>query len=148
MNKLTKILRVLDVNFNRSKEGLRVVEDIFRFVLENELLRKKTRRLRHKLNGLSHSQTLKKAIRHRDADNDLGKGIDVLEMKRATIADVLYVNMQRVKESTRVLEEFFKLTEPKLVRLIKSIRYDLYTLEKAISMQFLSRGLAVGKRKN
>jgi thiamine-phosphate pyrophosphorylase len=132
MSKIKKILRVIDANFNRSKEGLRVVEDVFRFVLENESLRKKARRIRHQLNGLCRSATLKKAIKQRDARNDLGKAADALEMKRRTTSDVLYVNIQRVKESTRVLEEFFKLIEPKQVRLIKSIRYELYTLEKTI----------------
>jgi len=35
------ILRVVDANFNRCKEGLRVVEDIFRFIVEDDKLRKK-----------------------------------------------------------------------------------------------------------
>lgn len=132
MNQTKKILRAIDANFNRSKEGLRVVEDVFRFVLENELLRKKTRHIRHSLNILCRSQTLKKAIEQRDARNDLGRACDALEMKRRTSRDVLYVNIQRVKESTRVLEELFKLLEPKQVRFIKTIRYELYSLEKTI----------------
>jgi len=134
MDKTQKILRVIDANFNRSKEGLRVVEDVLRFVLENEPLRKKTRRLRHRLDTLSQSATIEKAIKHRNASNDLGRKVDKFEMKRARANDVLYANMQRVKESTRVLEEFFKLVEPKQVALIKSIRYDIYTLEKTILM--------------
>lgn len=147
MNRTTKILRVIDVNFNRSKEGLRVVEDVFRFVLENEVLRKKVRRLRHRLNSLGRSATLKKAIKYRDARNDLGKATDTLEMQRRTISDILYVNIQRLKESTRVLEEFLKLTEPKQVNLIKSIRYSLYTLEKEILTQSYKQGLAFCRRK-
>ena len=42
-------LRVIDANFNRCKEGLRVAEDIFRFILKEDGLRKTLRRLRHSL---------------------------------------------------------------------------------------------------
>lgn len=134
-----QILRVIDVNFNRSKEGLRVVEDVFRFILENETLRKRTRRLRHALNNACRSRIIKTAITYRDARGDLGKATDDFEMKRTTISDILFGNMQRVKESTRVLEEFFKLIEPKQTPHIKSIRYRLYTLEQDIIAQYGDR---------
>jgi len=49
MIKESDIYRVIDVNFNRSKEGLRVTEEFFRFVVKDENLREKLRRLRHKL---------------------------------------------------------------------------------------------------
>jgi thiamine-phosphate pyrophosphorylase len=126
------VLQIIDVNFNRSKEGLRVVEDIFRFILKDDNLRRKLRKLRHSLDYLSQEKILKKAILNRNAKADLGKNTDSLELKRESSLDVLYINLQRAKESLRVLEEFLKLLALKKVSFIKKIRYDLYILEKEV----------------
>ena len=45
----SKFLRVIDANFNRAKEGLRVCEDVCRFWLDEEVLTKKFKSLRHRL---------------------------------------------------------------------------------------------------
>lgn len=124
------ILRVLDANFNRTKEGLRVIEDIFRFVLEDDRLRKKIRNLRHAFDTIVTKRLLNSIIESRDSGHDLGRKNDLLEQKRGDITELLYVNFQRVKESLRVLEEFFKLSFPRQVAGIKKMRYALYTLEK------------------
>lgn len=124
------ILRIVDVNFNRCKEGLRVIEDMFRFILKNDILRKKIRKIRHSLNDIAKEKILKEAILCRDSNDDLGKNTDYLEIKRKNVNSVLYANFQRVKESLRVLEEFFKLIIPCKVSQIKKIRYEIYTLEK------------------
>ena len=126
------ILRIVDANFNRCKEGLRVAEDIFRFILQNDYLRKKIRTLRHSLDSIAQEKTLKNAILCRDSKNDPGKSTDCLEIKRDSANSILYINLQRTKESLRVLEEFFKLVIPRRVSLIKKIRYQIYTLEKEI----------------
>ena len=55
-----KLLRVIDANFNRCKEGLRVVEDIFRFCFEDDALRKKIRKIRHSFVGIAASPLIKK----------------------------------------------------------------------------------------
>ena len=41
------IKRIIDANLNRCREGLRVVEDGLRFVLDDAALYKKVRRIRH-----------------------------------------------------------------------------------------------------
>jgi len=126
------LLRVLDANFNRSKEALRVVEDIFRFVSENDALRKKTRHLRHSLDEITKNKLFLEAVSSRNSVYDLGKKTDVLELNRETSRDILYANLQRAKESVRVLEEFFKIISPHQVKLLKKIRYDIYSLEKNV----------------
>ncbi|MCK4912942.1 MAG: thiamine-phosphate pyrophosphorylase [Candidatus Omnitrophica bacterium] len=126
------ILRVIDANFNRCKEGLRVVEDIFRFVLKHDDLRKILRKLRHSLDKIAQEEILKEAILSRDSKRDLGKKCDNLEIKRKDVNSLIYINLQRVKESLRVLEEFFKLIIPRHVSKIKKIRYEIYELEKKI----------------
>ena len=124
------LLRVIDVNFNRSKEGLRVVEDIFRFIFENNVLRKKIRKLRHALTCIANETLLKDAILSRNSKDDIGKDIDDLELKRNDINSILYCNLQRAKESLRVLEEFLKVISFEKVSEIKKIRYKLYQIEK------------------
>jgi thiamine-phosphate pyrophosphorylase len=124
------ILRVIDVNFNRAKEGLRVVEDLARFVFENDPLRRQARRLRHNLDSLAREKSLKTAVLSRDSRNDLGREVDNWEIKRKNVEQLLYVNIQRVKESLRVLEETFKIVNPRRVPLLKKMRYRVYNLEK------------------
>lgn len=124
------ILRIVDANFNRCKEGLRVIEDIYRFVLEDDTLRKKIRRIRHSLDEIVNERILKDAILSRDSKNDLGREVDVLEINRRDCEQIFYINFQRVKESLRVLEEFFKLIIPRRVEDIKKIRFEVYTAEK------------------
>ncbi|MBP7088188.1 MAG: thiamine-phosphate pyrophosphorylase [Candidatus Omnitrophica bacterium] len=128
------ILRLLDANYNRSKEGLRVIEDIFRFILKNNALRKRIRTLRHYLNQQVQKEILKNAIESRESKQDLGKKIDHLELNRKNLSDILYANFQRVKESLRVLEEFSKLIAPRYTNGIKKMRYDLYAIEKKASV--------------
>ncbi|MBU0878738.1 MAG: thiamine-phosphate pyrophosphorylase, partial [Candidatus Omnitrophica bacterium] len=95
------ILRVIDANFNRCKEGLRVVEDVFRFVSRNDTLRKKIRKLRHSLDFIIQEKILKDAILSRNSREDPGRGTDYLEIKRDSANSILYVNLQRTKESLR-----------------------------------------------
>ena len=127
-----KLLRVVDANYNRTREGLRVVEDIFRFVVGDDTTRKKIRTLRHSLDSIAKEKLLKDSILTRDSKKDLGRGVDKLENKREGLNDVIYVNLQRAKESLRVLEELFKVLIPNRVKDIKKARYRLYTLEKQI----------------
>lgn len=124
------MLRVIDVNFNRSKEGLRVIEDIFRFILNDDGLRKDIRGIRHSLDAIAKKEILKNAILKRDSRNDLGSKVDKLELNRKNHIDILYVNLQRVKESLRVMEEFFKILYPRKVRQIKKLRYSAYLVER------------------
>ena len=126
------VLRVIDANFNRCKEGLRVVEDIFRFIIKQNALRENLRKLRHALDKIAQEKIIKQAILSRDSKNDLGKKCDSLEINRKNVNSLIYINLQRVKESLRVLEEFFKLIIPKHVSKIKKIRYEVYELEKEI----------------
>tara|TARA_B100000315_G_C14454345_1_gene530673 strand:+ start:512 stop:934 length:423 start_codon:yes stop_codon:yes gene_type:complete len=126
------VFRTIDANFNRAKEGLRVVEDLFRFIANNNRLRKKIRHLRHELDNLLTPGLIKNLILSRNSKKDLGRKLDKLESSRGSINDIAYSNLQRVKESLRVLEEFFKLKLPAKTKTVKKIRYEVYTLEKEL----------------
>ena len=51
-------------------------------------------------------------------------------MKRAGYRDIFEANIERVKESLRVLEEFFKLVDLKRSASFKDLRFKIYDIEK------------------
>jgi len=131
MIKESDIYRVIDVNFNRSKEGLRVTEEFFRFVVKDDNLREKLRRLRHKLDEvLKKDNFLKKLLQARDIQRDSGRKSDELELSGRDKKNILFVNFQRIKESLRVLEEFFKIIDKDKAKMIKKMRFQIYKIEK------------------
>lgn len=132
---LKKIYRIVDANFNRAKEGLRVCEDISRFILNADGPTRQFKIIRHKLTKiLSAIQTSESVIlRTRDIEHDVGKRSLSIECRRKNVKDVFYANSQRVKESTRVLEEFVKLVNRRLALELKKIRYQFYFLERKMA---------------
>ena len=131
MKRDRKLLRIIDANYNRAKEALRVVEDIFRFCRQDKKMTKKAKVLRHALTAPFKNKTIfKKMIAQRDSKRDIGRPTDRLELKRRNIEDIIYANLQRAKESARVLEEIFKIIDKKNVSQFKNLRYNLYSFEK------------------
>ena len=125
--------RIIDANFNRSKEGLRVCEDICRFIYNDERLTSKFKILRHRLTTIISLLKIPALIQARDVRGDIGQGSYHLELKRGEVEDIFYANSQRVKESVRVLEEFAKLLNRHMAEKLKSLRYQMYALEKEVT---------------
>jgi thiamine-phosphate pyrophosphorylase len=126
-----KIERLLDANLNRLKEGIRVIEDINRYIYDDKILSTALKTLRHSLQQAYSQQRLT----YRDIENDVLKETIKSELKRSNIDDLIIANFSRTQESARVLEECFKLTNPSLSELSKEIRYELYAIEKLFFMQ-------------
>ncbi len=133
-----KILRVLDVNFNRAKEGLRICEDVTRFIFDRKKETLAYKNIRHQLTELlSEMKSAKKnIICTRNIIKDVGKKTVLTEFKRKNIEDIFYANSQRSKESIRVLEEFTKLFDFKKAEAFKKMRYRIYELERRIVSLF------------
>ena len=121
-------LRTIDANFNRYKEGIRVVEDILRYEF-NSSLAKELKNLRH-INLPNYEEIIK----HRDSINDILKPSTKDELKRTSIKDIIISNLKRAEESARVLEEIYKLVDIKTSEEFKNARYLLYNFEKEIIM--------------
>ncbi len=130
MNK--HLYRILDANFNRTKEGLRVCEDICRYVWNDKWMTRAFKDLRHQVTTVMGSLSLSKALASRDINSDIGRSTSASESKRRDIAAVFGANMQRVKESLRVLEEVAKLEDISCADQIKQLRYRSYALEQKI----------------
>ena len=122
-----RLYRVIDANLNRLKEGLRVVEDVRRYGFDDLTLAKKIKTLRHKA-----KIPQKEFLKFRDAVNDVLKPSLKEEQIRLNLDDLQTANIKRAQESARVLEECFKLIDVKISEIFKTIRYELYEIEKEI----------------
>ncbi|WP_419766310.1 MAG: thiamine-phosphate pyrophosphorylase [Arcobacter sp.] len=121
-------LRLIDANLNRLREGIRVVEDIFRYVYNNKEIASKLKELRHK----SRIDIYDKLLDSRDIKNDVLKKSTSSEQNREDLNSILIANFKRAQESSRVLEEVCKLQSNNNSEIFKYIRYELYDLEKAL----------------
>ncbi|MDD5360365.1 MAG: thiamine-phosphate pyrophosphorylase [Sulfurovaceae bacterium] len=126
INSSDKTWRLVDANLNRLKEGVRVIEDIARYLNDDTSLASKLKDIRHKCK----IDNYRDIIQSRDSINDVLKTSTISEMQREDINSILIANYKRTQESARVLEEIFKILNPILSDEFKKIRYELYTLEK------------------
>ena len=118
---------MIDANLNRLKEGIRVIEDIARYLQNDKTLASRLKTLRHQ----SRIDALTDLLASRDSVNDVLRPTVESEMRRDTVESILTANYKRAQESSRVLEEVYKIVNPALSENFKQIRYELYTLEKA-----------------
>lgn len=127
------IPRLIDANFNRSREGLRVCEDIARFVLNSKTLSGELKCIRHGISrSLGELPSGREALLNaRDVDEDVGRrGDRKREVAREDLLDIFTANMERVKESLRVLEEMSKLTDRNISDRFSQLRFKVYDIEK------------------
>jgi len=122
------LLRVIDANVNRYKEGIRVVEDIYRYIYNNKEIASKLKSLRH----IDIPIDINNLISARDSINDVLKTSTKSEQNRKDLKSIIIANIKRAQESSRVLEEIFKLIDIESSEKFKSNRYELYNIEKII----------------
>lgn len=135
MNK--QCLRLIDANLNRIKEGLRVCEDITRFVFVEPTLARQFKKIRlgilkdtRQHTSKNDAFSLEKVIRGRDVDSDVLRSDSTDRLKRRDIKDIFFANIQRAKEAARVLEEFAKLSSKLSAAHFRNIRFEIYKIEK------------------
>jgi thiamine-phosphate pyrophosphorylase len=133
------MFRLIDANLNRLSEGMRLLEDVARFILNDAALSSRLKALRHDLlsNTKPFQQTLLTA---RDSEGDV-TAFSKESMSRSDVNDVVTANARRVTESLRVLEEFAKLPDIDLdPTKFKQARFEIYEIERAISGKVARRG--------
>lgn len=123
------LLRIMDVNLNRCREGLRVLEDSARFVWRRKAWFQAFRAERHRLDLLTR-KFYPQLVAARDSAGDHGRSMP--EAGRGTLSSVLFANFRRCEESLRVLEEFGKLVPGRLSAEFKRARFRVYDLEKTV----------------
>jgi len=127
--------RALDANLNRSREALRVLEDYCRFVLDDRFLTNEVKAARHDLVEAARRLPSDLLLAARETARDVGTTATAEgEYRRSSPRDVAIVNLKRLQESLRSLEEFGKLLGAELGRDLEAIRYRTYTLERAVAI--------------
>jgi thiamine-phosphate pyrophosphorylase len=127
------VLRILDANFNRAREALRVVEDYARFVLDDGHLSGTLKQLRHDLataTGTWSSQ----ALLARDTPGDVGTATKTqTELQRKDMAAVVTAAGKRLGEALRTIEEYLKTLSPTDAAAVEAVRYRFYDIEMRIA---------------
>ncbi len=136
------LMRILDANFNRTREALRVMEDYARFVLDVAVLSGQLKAARHELREVAAMLAGQELLASRNTPGDVGTELCLAgEMDRSDPLAVVTAACKRVTESLRVLEEFSKTVEPKAAKKLEQLRYRCYEWE----VQLISRGSAKEK---
>ena len=126
------VLRVLDANINRAREGLRVCEDLVRFCLGFPSQFRQIRLLRRALDRALARLPLApdELLRGRDSERDPGRRVSASSVR--SVEQLLLINLQRTKEALRVLEESCRLIGPRQVRAFQDLRFRTYDVERRI----------------
>jgi thiamine-phosphate pyrophosphorylase len=137
-----QILRIIDTNCNRIAEGLRFLEDIARFLLNDSNTSLSLKELRHDLvqQLTKHEITL---LNNRDTEKDVGATKDFIDVKN--IISLIRANSKRVEEALRVVEELAKLPDLRALYNsdeLKKARFDLYKLEKILISKISRKEMA------
>ncbi len=128
-------LRVIDAAANRAREGLRVIEDYARLILDDRHLTQLCKQMRHDLADCLAAASMDRRLAARETQADVGTTLDVpTEGRRDNPLDVLRANFARLQEALRSLEEFGKLLDAGLAAAAKQLRYRAYTLERAVGI--------------
>ncbi len=112
-----RINYIIDANINRFKEGARVLEDIARFVLQDEPLFAKIKKLKHSLKIESIC---------RETNTDIGGPQFIENNIRANLIDITHANAIRMQEAARTLEEL------KNQAIYKKLRFEAYDIHHLI----------------
>jgi len=136
---------MIDANLNRLGEGLRVLEDVARFLLSDAVLSRRLKALRH--DTARDTALLRMGLlSERDSEHDVGHSQaasvtsggsppDTLTTPLQNLSELVTANAKRAEQSLRVIEELARL--PDLSKTLDSAsfeqaRFTLYALEKEL----------------
>ena len=109
-----------------------------RFIFDDPGLCAKFKRARHKIAAILNDFDINPDLLYvsRNSKEDVGRPTQKTEKDRKDLKDIFSANIQRVKESVRVLEEFFKIIDPAGSQAFKTLRFRIYNLEKETYERF------------
>jgi len=124
------INRILDANLNRAREGLRVVEELARLLLEDAKLQQRIKRLRHGVTQAEKSLGVHLLPSRAAADDPGASRTTPTEARRGSLPGLARANCRRSQEALRVLEELAKLYSDPASRSFKRLRFAAYDIER------------------
>lgn len=126
--------RIIDANLNRVGEGLRVLEDIARFALDDDQLAPRCKQARHALAAAASTLALPPGLRTaaRDTPGDVGVNARTeSEYRRDDLASIAAAAAGRAAEGLRVIEELAKHLDGD-ASAFESLRYEVYELSRLV----------------
>jgi len=129
------VFRIIDANFNRGREAVRVVEEFCRFALNSRSLSARAKELRHKLCAAIDKLDAGRLIAGRDTRGDVGVGQRINDqLVRGHLRDCFTAACKRLTEALRVLAEMTQTINIEVSEALENLRYSAYTLEKDITI--------------
>lgn len=148
---MTGLARTADAAANRACEGLRVMEDLARYVLDNEDLAARSKVVRHGVRAQVAALAVDGAamLASRDVGGDVGRRTSTpSEGERSGAGAIALAAAKRAAEGLRTLEECAKAMRPPAggrgetpAAAIEQLRYQAYAIEQELVLQ-LSGGRA------
>ncbi|WP_020469214.1 thiamine phosphate synthase [Zavarzinella formosa] len=133
---MSSVRRMCDVNGNRIRESLRILDDYARFSRNDPRITESVKNLRHDFVSILRDHPALAVLESRDTIGDVGTVISTPgEQRRMDANDVALVNIKRLQESLRSLEEFGKIIDPMASVKIEQLRYRSYTLERDLFVE-------------
>ena len=126
---------LIDANFARVREGLRVIEDICRFILRNREHFERLKTLRHELDRVEAAFGWGRIVRGRHGEDIGEQAVVASEYDRASLTAIIRANSARAAQALRALEEFTKLYALTESRVIEDMRYRVYAIELRLLME-------------
>jgi thiamine-phosphate pyrophosphorylase len=130
----------MDVNLNRAREALRLIEDHARLVLDDADAALAVKRMRHDLREIVTGVGADCLLAARDIAADVGRDTKTpRELERGTSDDVVRAAFGRLSEAARALSEYGKLVSPSVAAGAESLRYRVYEIEQRIAVRATRR---------
>ena len=125
--------RIIDANFNRAREAIRMVEEFCRFALNSAQLTERAKQIRHDLSTTIGKLDTSRLISSRDTLGDVGIGRTVdKQLFRNELMDCFTAGCKRLTEALRTLAETTQTLNQSVAETLEKLRYSAYTLEKDI----------------
>jgi thiamine-phosphate pyrophosphorylase len=136
-------LRIIDANLNRIGESLRLLEDIARLILNDPIVSKYLKAMRHDIEDIDFPLK-QQLLQARQADSDVGAEIKVKQQfEQRDLPSTIIANSRRIEQSMRVIEELAKTTDSGLeADRFEEARFELYTIEKELISRLLRKDKA------
>lgn len=137
------LARLIDANFNRAREALRVVEDLCRFGADDADAQRFLKALRHRLAALEAPRAMR-LLPARNSEADVGRGGDLDGAPGLDAAAA--ANFKRLQEALRAIEEAARGRDPGLRRGAAALRFRAYEAERRFLPPLVRRARLEGVR--
>jgi len=128
--------RIIDANFNRAREALRVIEEFCRFALNSASLTERAKQLRHELSAAIDKLDAGWLLSSRDTISDVGVGKKIdKQFERTDLKSTFTAACKRLTEALRTLTEMTSALggqNRSVAQMLEKLRFDAYALEKDI----------------